>query len=194
MLHVASGCGQSTIVDYLLKNGAKPNQIDLVNFFKILFVYYIKGFFLNKRTSLHYAVQFGDDECVNMLIDAGANVKAEDASRFTALHLAANRGDLSKCRILLDHGAKIDVIDDTGATPLHWAVTVQNQEVVEFLLSRGARNDLQDSIGRTPLHIAYYFENRPIIQVLLDNRADLSITDVCLIYNFRIWVESLMNA
>ena len=45
-------------------------------------------------TALHSAVCSGRQECIEQLVDAGANVAATQANGMTPLHLAAERGRL----------------------------------------------------------------------------------------------------
>ena len=61
------------------------------------------------QTCLHLAAFSGHVECVQKLLELGANVNVEDRSHFTPLHSAASASDrterhLEICRVLLLYG------------------------------------------------------------------------------------------
>ncbi len=74
----------------------------------------------------------GAARCVQLLLDAGADANAVDASGRSALHLAAINGNVSVCRLLLANGAKPNSFDRHHlATPLFCAaVNEKNAEEV----------------------------------------------------------------
>lgn len=73
-------------------------------------------------TALHYAAAGeGPAEVVQMLIDAGANVKALDNDKVTPLMRAADRANVDSVKILLAAGADPNVKDTNGLTALDWA-------------------------------------------------------------------------
>ena len=145
MLHVSAGCGKTNCISYLLHLGADPNAIDILGICITIF----------NRTPLHYAVQYGNNESIRLLLEAGAKVNAKDGAgisniffiNFTPLHLAANIGDVSKCELLYINKANLNVTDDTGLTPLHWATTSQKLDCVEYFLNQGVNTDIRDLVG-----------------------------------------------
>ena len=108
-----------------------------------------------KLTPLHCAVDRGHTNCVQALLDAGADVAAvEGDTGGTALHLAAQGGHHACVRTLLDVGAPIDATDGDGWTPLAHAAYCGYCDSVDALLEAGANAALADSCGRTPLYMA----------------------------------------
>jgi uncharacterized protein len=97
---------------------------------------------------------------VQILIDNGADITAQDEHGWTALTYAAWSGDLAVVRLLLDKGAAINQQDNNGGTALIWAVRkAQSDEtmytdVVKELLARGADTSLKDKDGYTALMYA----------------------------------------
>ncbi|MCA9795600.1 MAG: ankyrin repeat domain-containing protein, partial [Candidatus Eremiobacteraeota bacterium] len=56
-----------------------------------------------------------------VMIDKGADVKAQDKRGFTALHHAAGMGDVELVKLLLAKGASKEVSNEDGKTPLDMA-------------------------------------------------------------------------
>jgi len=77
---------------------------------------------------------FGYDECVKILLDAGASIHATtDLGEKTALHLAAQEGRISTCRLLIGAGANVRAVSAFGETPIMLAEENKRQAVVALL-------------------------------------------------------------
>lgn len=97
----------------------------------------------------------GDDEnIVKALIEAGADVDAENWIGSRALHYAAREGRLSVVKVLIEAGADVNAQNDMGFTPLYEAAASNNYGVVMYLLAHCADADLEDRFGDTPRDIA----------------------------------------
>ena len=96
---------------------------------------------------------------IQLLIDASANIEAENSLKQTPLHTAVERHSGAKVvEALLDSGANIEATDDAGRTPLHIAVDIPlswTEGVVELLLDRGADVNAVDDEGKTPCQLAH---------------------------------------
>ena len=117
-------------------------------------------------TALHLAAAALRPLAIAALIDAGADVKAENRRGATALHYACDArpraakvwdpaAQRSVIERLLDAGSDIEHKDKAGAAPLHRAVRARSPEAVRCLLERGGRVDNRH--GRqwtTLLHLA----------------------------------------
>ena len=74
------------------------------------------------RRPLHLAVAFGDGgeqgmQLVQALMDAGANLEAQDSKQNTPLHYAVGYGRIEYVRHLLSAGASAQARNATGKTP-----------------------------------------------------------------------------
>ena len=81
------------LVSYLLAQGAAVNAVD-------------DGY---GWTPLHWCAYGGHLEVAEMLVQYGANVNLQDASKATPLHLAAAKGHTDMASFLLDKGARTDI-------------------------------------------------------------------------------------
>ena len=113
-------------------------------------------------TALHYGARSGGCQCVTLLLEARADVDANDASGGdrnlgpTALHMAALQGQLDVVRILLEAGAEKDKTTTSGMTPLHCAACNGFVEVVRFLVEAGVEMDKASNDGMTAMHAAAF--------------------------------------
>lgn len=90
---------------------------------------------------LHYAARSGSLECVQYLIQCGADVNARCLeNRSTPLFYAAT-GDIA--RALIESGAEINAITKQRRIPLDFAVQSLNEEVVDVLVAHGANVNYQ---------------------------------------------------
>jgi ankyrin repeat protein len=114
------------------------------------------------RTPLHEAAFKGWLPIVQLLLKAGADLRAIDARERTVLHDASRSRNPSDdvARLLLQAGANPDLPDDNGRLPLHYAAKhnkpVIVNEILEMKGSKTAKKEAvnaKDKAGRTPLHV-----------------------------------------
>ncbi len=102
------------------------------------------------KTSLHAAIEAGDETAVRRSILAGVDVNArwkQGRIVTTPLHSAAFADAPTVVRLLLDAGATVEP-KKCGQSPLHVARSVA---VAKLLLDAGADLEACDTEGRTPL-------------------------------------------
>lgn len=123
---------------------------------------------------------------VDVLIDAGANLKATTKIGKTALLIAADNGDVRSVRTLLDKSLPVNQTDGAGRTALiyathfNYAQNPNKLEVVEMLLKAGANLNLLtpdvDSGGCTSaLMNAVANSNLVLVKLFLNNKADVNL-------------------
>ena len=124
-------------------------------------------------TPLRYAVQFGNPEMVQALLDKGAagSTNIQDNRGSTPLHLATYKGNPEMVQALLKAGAEdsINMRNKYGSTPLDYAVVEhKNTAMAESLIRAGAHINCNNKHGPTLLHWAIK-ENQPdMVQALID--------------------------
>ena len=159
-LHTAARLGQSTVVQFLLENGA---EVDARN--------------KSGRTPLHEASVTGRRAVVQLLLDRKADPNAADRNAHTPAHLAAGEGYKAVLEALLAAGTEPNAKDKDGATPLHRAASRDRKAVAELLLAKGGRVNEPDGTGQTPLHLAAGAGNVSVLSALLDGGANLEAKD-----------------
>ena len=101
-------------------------------------------------TALMQSAYAGTLEIMELLLNAGADVKASNRRKATALHWAIS--DPMKAKLLLLHGADVDARTVDGRTALHAAAMLpMGGRVVKLLLEVGADVDARSLTGNTPL-------------------------------------------
>ena len=126
------------------------------------------------QTPLMIAAAFGSFEATQLLVDAGADVKAVSASGLTALHLAAGAGDIRKVRLLVERGADIHARSQMGRTPLLVAAYTHGaSDTVAFLLGKGADPNTADGSRITPLIGASNVNDVASARLLMERGADI---------------------
>ena len=128
-------------------------------------------------TALHWAAYQEDVETAEILLYAGANVRAATRiNAMTPLILAAQTGSAPMIETLLANGADPNIAIATGTTPLMLAAAAGNADAVTALIDAGADVDATENAqGQTALMFAASFNRDDAIQVLMENGADVAI-------------------
>ncbi|RAL58897.1 hypothetical protein DID88_009317 [Monilinia fructigena] len=148
----------------------------------------------SRSRPLHCAAYQGHKEMVELLLDAGADIKAtQDAigadvnpeSKFGGTPLKQRRGKAHAdiVRLLLNKGASIDEYDDYNGTALQTAAWAGQIEVVQILLENGASVNAQGGNFGSALQCAAdatsLYNNigatMELLELLLDYGADVNM-------------------
>ena len=135
-LHLAAEFDHAAVAALLLEHGAKADVRDS-----------------RSNTALLIAAKSGYADVVEVLLQAGADPLAEDASYHdTAIYIAAMKGHLDVVKLIVSQGVDVNLRNShTGETPL-WVASMESRfNVMEFLLSSGADPNIADSSGKTPI-------------------------------------------
>jgi len=126
-----------------------------------------------RRTIIFTAIDRGFTELVGLLLQAGAELDAEDATRqdCTPLHAAVSRGDPAMVRAFVQR---------IQATKQGGQANIDGMGLMQALLAKNLEAvfdsdeiDPTDERDNTPLHYAAWGGNQEIVQLLVDAGADV---------------------
>ncbi|KAL8790939.1 MAG: hypothetical protein Q9213_000364 [Squamulea squamosa] len=106
------------------------------------------------KTALHLAVESKTNRValVKLLLENGANVRAQSDGGWTALHNAAEKGFEDVASLLLEREADANATTSSGMTALHWGARNGHINVVRLLLQQpGIRIHRKDAFEETPM-------------------------------------------
>lgn len=109
---------------------------------------------------------------VQLLLNHGAEVNAQDRWGNTALTIASRNGHVETVRTLLDNGADIDAHDQRGSTALIVALLRGHAKVVQRLLDRDV--SINSPHGLKALGYAAFVGSYETVQTLLDRKIDVN--------------------
>jgi ankyrin repeat protein len=145
LLDVAVQNGQIETINFLLSNGANPNQVDFRGDPPIMWAI--------GRVANHVSPVSPEKhlQIFKMLLAAGASPNAPAASeyRYTPLIEAASLGQTQIVRELLAVGANVNGTNKIGQTALH--LSGRHADVTKLLLLAGADPKAKDASGATPI-------------------------------------------
>jgi len=111
------------------------------------------GYINAGQTPLMLLASNWNSEIVNLLIAAGANVRATDANGWNLLHYAAKAQNADVIPTILTYGVDINAASKQGFRPLHVASRGTSPAVIQALLSGNANPNLKNKSGQTPLDL-----------------------------------------
>jgi ankyrin repeat protein len=127
----------------------------------------------SENTPLHSAACYGDLEMVQVLLECGVDVNAQNRFCHTPLCFASTgySDDPGVARLLIERGADPNNRGWDGRTPLHHALRVERIEIARVLIEHGANVEATDHKGRTPLVLASEEQREEIMKLLLERGA-----------------------
>ena len=128
---------------------------------------------------LHAAVQNGNIEMIQFLLDSGAKTNFRDSQRRTPLLMMDGDATPEIFDLLIRFGAKPQLIDKEKNTALHHFVeNADDDEIVRLLVTHGVNVNAVNREGETALMVAAENGNSGDIKALIESGADLNKTDL----------------
>jgi ankyrin repeat protein len=149
--------GYSAVVKLLLQHGAKLERKTKC----------IIPDETSRETALHWAILQRNVNVCRMLVEGGADVKAE-SSRGSVLNYAIESGNVGIVRLLLNAGCSATSASGRDqSSPIHIAARVGHAPIIRLLHSLGATPVPQPLSGKTPLMLACLYGHTQAAKVLL---------------------------
>jgi ankyrin repeat protein len=129
-------------------------------------------------TALHWAAMKDDADLAQLLLYAGANVRATTRiGAYTPLILAAKQGSAAVMAPLLKAGADANGPTSNGTTPLMLAAASGNVDAVRLLVEHGADVNAKEAVRNlTAAMFAAASDRAPVLELLAKHGADLKAT------------------
>ncbi len=147
----AAGCGNLTLVEHLLNEGA---DVDAQLYAGV--------------NSMVIAAYVGNLELLELVHERGANLEPRTLDEATPLIIAAQHGHLELVKYLIKNHANINAQNDYGSTAIHLATINKHKDVVKYLIEAGAVLNTFNQDGQSPLMSAHYMGSAEIQQMLFD--------------------------
>ena len=126
---------------------------------------------------------------IKRLIEAGADVNAEDEGGNSPLLYAIWRNSVELTKLLISAGLNVDAKNKSGESLLHRVINSDIRNV-HILIKAGADVNAQDNDGNTPLHKIADYRKLGTIELLISAGADVNAenlngeTPLLLLYDF----------
>ncbi|KAI9642631.1 hypothetical protein NHQ30_009436 [Ciborinia camelliae] len=193
--------GSSEIIELLLTRGAELEAKDTDGWTPLIWALKfekpgavklllgrgaVKNLLGNGRTgqlesAMIWACKEGDVEIVDLLLDLGTNINAQDSSKkLTPLIEASRNGHEGIVQILLDNKANVNAQNLSKSTALLEAIgqgPENLKEIVKKLLSANADINLANNMGETPLLLAVRIPNENMAKLLVKAKADVNLAN-----------------
>jgi len=118
---------------------------------------------------------------VELLLDHGADIEAENGSGSSVLYMAVANGQEEVVRLLIYRGADVRSRRQYGMTALQNAALYGREEIVRLLLDKGADIEAKDARdgrnGATVLCAVARFGNTAMVKLLLERGANIEAKD-----------------
>lgn len=124
---------------------------------------------------LFKAIDKGNIEMLDLLINSGADVNFKNEVGNTALMKCARKDKVEYLEILIEKGAIVDEKNINGSTALVLAIQSRSINAVKYLVKNSADINIQNLEGMTPIMIAAKKGYRELVELLLNYSANITL-------------------
>jgi ankyrin repeat protein len=131
------------------------------------------------ETPLHMAAQSGSVDCIELLLQHGANIEARRVT-VERLHVAAGNGQLLAVKCLLEKGARATATDNEGGCRCTTRAFKGHVKCGALFIRKAPGHRQLHNVRRewswTPLHMAAQSGSVDCIELLLQHGANIEAT------------------
>lgn len=120
------------------------------------------------RRALVQAVEDGNLDQVQALLDTNVSIEATDGNANSLLQIASANGHEGIVRLLLKRGAALDIPNLYGWTALMQACRQGHENVVQLLLKNKADVNIKTTMGISALTVGVMGGNSKVVELLLE--------------------------
>ncbi|KIW63768.1 hypothetical protein PV04_08746 [Phialophora macrospora] len=160
-------------------DGDPPMLLSIIYGYSEVFKCYLKVALENHgvggesiSAAVRCAIEEGREEILQLLIEHGADVHAENERGTTALHVAAHEGRFDLLQMLIERGANVHKISEHRGSALMAAAQASALDCVKLLLESGAEVNAEGGRYHSALQAAAVAGDPEVIKVLLEHKAD----------------------
>ncbi|KAF7888032.1 uncharacterized protein EAF02_002573 [Botrytis sinoallii] len=128
-------------------------------------------------TALHHASFQGRLNTMEELLEAGADLSAQNSREQTPLHVAAEDGRYQACQVLISAGASVLSRDHKNLSPTHYAIQNGYYHIVEIMIKQPSSSDILFENGSDLLDYACIYGNAETIEILTAAGMNINSTD-----------------
>lgn len=112
---------------------------------------------------------------VKTLVEAGADVNAQNIFKETPLIRFIRKGNKEVALFLIEQGADVNLRDDGDISPLNIAASNGDIELASKLLEKGADINEIGFENKTPLQWVFIYQKKDMIRFLIEKGADVNV-------------------
>jgi ankyrin repeat protein len=127
------------------------------------------------NAALNFAAFMGKPECIQLVLDAGADFEGKNAIGYTPMINAAHEGNSKSMELLLRAGANKEAKAKRGLTALYVAAKMHSIECLKLLIKAGANIHAKFPLqGSTALHQVSSQGSPECVKLLVDAGCDVN--------------------
>ena len=132
----------------------------------------------DRMSALHAAVQTGNVEIVEFLLQHGAKPNIRDSQKRTPLMMMDEDAGPEMLQLLISYGARVDLVDKQKNNVLHYLAAAEDtSEVLRQLIISGANINAVNRQRKSALMAASENGNLTMVTLLLEYGADVHLRD-----------------
>ena len=166
----------SEVIELLLKAGANINAVAFNGCPALKFILDVL-YYREDTNQIHDEERTKALAVMNMLIEYGVDVNAQDNKGKTALTTALQESDYEVIELLLKAGANANKANKDGRTSLMLESLYHDKAIIKMLIEYGADVNAQDNYGTNALMLAASTPDLEITKMLLKAGADINAVD-----------------